>query len=69
VAVSLHTARKLAAAAEVEAKKSGRPVFVVMVDVGGNLVLLRRLDNTQIGSIEVAEGKATNANNFVRPTI
>ena len=31
-------------------------------------MLLEKMDNTQIGSIEVAIGKAKTANNFKRPT-
>jgi uncharacterized protein GlcG (DUF336 family) len=38
------------------------------VDAGGHLVLLRRLDNTQLGSVAVAEEKAKSAVLFRRPT-
>jgi glc operon protein GlcG len=66
--VSLETAKKLAAAAETFATGKKWPVVIVIVDTGGNLVLLQKIDNTQVGSIEVAIGKARTANNFKRPT-
>jgi uncharacterized protein GlcG (DUF336 family) len=43
-------------------------VVIAIVDKGGNLVLLQKLDNTQIGSIDLAIGKTKTANNFKRPT-
>ena len=39
-----------------------------MVDDGGNLLSLQRLDETQLGSIEVAIQKAQTAVNFKRPS-
>lgn len=41
---------------------------VAIVDTGGNLIAFKRMDNTQVGSIAVAMGKAKTANNFKRPT-
>lgn len=66
--VNLETAKKIAAASEAYAKDKKWPVVIVIVDTGGNLVLLHKIDNTQIGSIDVAIGKARTANNFKRPT-
>lgn len=66
--VSFETAKKIAAAAEAYAKEKKWPVVIVIVDSGSNLVLVHKLDNTQIGSIDVAIGKAKTANNFKRPT-
>jgi glc operon protein GlcG len=66
--LTLEVAKKLAAAAEEEASKNKWPVVIVIVDDGGNLVYLQRLDETQIGSIEVAIQKAKTAVNFKRPT-
>jgi glc operon protein GlcG len=66
--VSLETAKKIAAASEAYATEKKWPVVIVIVDTGGNLVLVHKIDNTQIGSIEVATGKARTANNFKRPT-
>jgi glc operon protein GlcG len=43
-------------------------MVVAVVDDGGNLIYLERMDGTQIGSIEVAVAKAQSANNYKRPT-
>ena len=67
-ALSLEVAKKLAAAAEEEAVKNKWSVAIVIVDDGGHLVYLQRIDETQIGSIEVAIQKAKSAVNYKRPT-
>src|SRR5712691_6086813 len=67
-ALSLELAKKIAARAEAEAKKNNWTMVVAVVDDGGNLIYLERMDGTQIGSIEVAVAKARSANNFKRPT-
>jgi glc operon protein GlcG len=67
-AVTLELAKKIAAAAEVEAKKNNWNVVIAVVDDGANLVYLERMDNTQIGSLEVAIRKAHTAISFKRPT-
>ena len=66
--ISLENAKKIIAAGEAYAVSKQYTVIIVIVDTGGNLVALEKLDNTQIGSIEVAIGKAKTANNFKRPT-
>lgn len=66
--IGLEQAKKAVAAAEAEAIKHDWPVVIAVVDCGGNLVLLHRLDNTQLGSVEVAQAKARTANNFRRPS-
>ena len=66
--INLETAKKIAVAAEAFAVKNQWTVVIAMVDTGGNLVLLQRMDNTQIGSVDVAIGKARTANNFKRPS-
>jgi uncharacterized protein GlcG (DUF336 family) len=66
--INLETAKKIAAAGEAFAVKNQWTVVIAIVDTGGNLVLLQRMDNTQIGSVDVALGKARTANNFKRPT-
>lgn len=66
--INLEMAKKIAAAAEAFALKNQWTVVIAIVDTGGNLVLLQRLDNTQIGSVDVAIGKARTSNNFKRPT-
>lgn len=67
-AISLEAAKKVLNAAETFAKNKQWPVAIAIVDTGGNLVLFAKLDNTQIGSIDVAMNKARTANNFKRPT-
>lgn len=66
--ISLEDAKKMMSAAEALAKSKQWPVAIAIVDTGGNLVLVEKLDNTQIASIEIAIGKAKTANNFKRPT-
>lgn len=66
--LTLAGAKKLAAAAAEEAAKNKWNVVIAIVDDGGSLIYLERLDETQIGSIEVAIQKAQSAVNFKRPT-
>jgi glc operon protein GlcG len=66
--LTLEAAKKLAAIAEAEATKNKWTMVIAVVDDGGNLVYLQRMDNTQIGSIEVAMKKARSAISFKRPT-
>src|SRR6266571_1783795 len=58
----------LAHPAEAEAKKRGATVVIVVVDDGGHLLLLERLDDTQVASVEVGIGKARTAAIFRRPS-
>jgi glc operon protein GlcG len=67
-AISLEQAKKVMAGAEAEAKKNNWPVVIAILDSGGQLVMLQRLDNTQWGSVEVAKDKARSAVAFRRPT-
>jgi uncharacterized protein GlcG (DUF336 family) len=64
----LEAARRLAAAARAEAAANGWRVAVAIVDAGGDVVVLERMDGTQVGSVEVARGKARCAVRFKRPT-
>lgn len=66
--VNLATAKQLAAAAEAEAIKRGATVVIAVVDDGGHLILLERLDDTQVASVDVAIGKARTAAIFRRPS-
>jgi glc operon protein GlcG len=66
--ISLDQAKKAMAAAEAEARKNNWPVTIAIVDSGGNLVMMQRLDNTQFGSNEVARQKAHTAVAFKRPS-
>jgi uncharacterized protein GlcG (DUF336 family) len=66
--LSLAAAKKMAAAAEAEAAKNNWTMVISVLDDGGNLILLERMDGTQLGSIEVSQGKARTALQFKRPT-
>ena len=66
--ITLDQAKKVLAGAEAEAKKNNWNVVISVVDPGGQLVTMSRLDNTQFGSIEVAREKAYSAVAFRRPT-
>ena len=68
IMLTLDDAKKVAAGAEAEAKRNEWPVVIVIVDDGGHLLYLQRLDNTQFGSINVAIEKARAAIAFRRPT-
>jgi len=67
-AISVETARKIAAVAVAEGKKNGWNVAVAIVDPAGELVFFERIDNTQAGSIAVSQDKARTAARFKRPT-
>ncbi len=66
--IRLEQAEKVMAGAIQESIKNNWTMAIAIVDTGGNLVLFEKMDNTQIGSIEVAISKATTANNFKRPS-
>ena len=67
-ALTLDAAKKMAAGAEAEAMKNKWNVVIAIVDDGGHLIYLQRMDGTQTGSIDVAIGKARTAMAFKRPT-
>jgi uncharacterized protein GlcG (DUF336 family) len=60
-AVSLENAKKAAAPALAEAVKNNWAMAVAIVDPSGNLVYYEKMDNTQIGSANVAVEKARSA--------
>lgn len=66
--ITLDTAKKMAAAAEAEARKNDWNVAMAILDAGANLIFFQRMDDTQLGSINVAIGKAKTAAQFKRPT-
>jgi glc operon protein GlcG len=66
--ITLEQARQVMAGAEAEARKNGWDVVIAILDSGGNLVMLHRLDGAQFGSIEVAREKAHSAVAFRRST-
>jgi uncharacterized protein GlcG (DUF336 family)/quercetin dioxygenase-like cupin family protein len=67
-ALTLEAADRVAAAAEAEAKKRNATVVIVVVDDGGYPLVLKRLNDTQVASVEVGIGKARTAAIFRRPS-
>jgi len=67
-ALNLAVAKTIAAAAESEAAKNKFTMVICILDDGGNLMYLEKMDDTQIGSIDVAQAKAHSAIAFKRPT-
>jgi glc operon protein GlcG len=66
--VSLENAKKAAAAALAEARRGNWNMAVAVVDTGGILVYYEKMDNTQIGSADIAIEKARTAVRFKRPS-
>jgi glc operon protein GlcG len=66
--ISLENAKKAAAAAIAEAKKNNWTMALAVVDPNGTLVYYEKLDNTQIGSAQVAISKARTSAIFKRPS-
>lgn len=67
-ALTLEGAKKIAAAAEAKAKADGARVVIAVVDDGGSLLLLERLDDAQVASVTVGIDKARTAAIFRRPS-
>jgi uncharacterized protein GlcG (DUF336 family) len=67
-AISLEQANRVIAAAAAEADKHAWPVAIAVVDAAGYLVAFQRLENTQLGSVELAMQKAKTAALYRRPT-
>jgi glc operon protein GlcG len=67
--IGLADAKKAATAAVAEvAKIDSAPDAIAIVDHGGFLIYFERMDNTQLGSVEIAIEKARSAALFRRPT-
>jgi uncharacterized protein GlcG (DUF336 family) len=66
--IATEAAKRAAAGALAEARKNGWTVFAAVVDTGGTLVYLERIDGAQNGSSETAIGKARTAAAFKRPS-
>ncbi len=66
--LTLSAAKRAVEAAEKEAVRRGATVVIAVVDDGGQLILLERLDDTQVASVEVGIGKARTAAIFRRPS-
>src|SRR4030095_9252677 len=66
--LTLEGAKRVGAAAESEARKRGATVVIVVVDDGGHVLYLERLNDTQVASVDVGIGKARTAAIFRRPS-
>ena len=66
--ISLENAKKVAAPALAEAAKNNWTVAVAIVGPAGNLIYDQKMDNTQLGSADVAIEKARTSALFKRPT-
>jgi uncharacterized protein GlcG (DUF336 family) len=68
ISISPDNAKKIAAAAIAEARKNNWAMAVAVVDTAGILVYFERMQDTQLGSVQVAQEKAKSAALFRRPT-
>ena len=66
--LTLQVANQLADAAQAEAEKRNATVVITVVDDGGYPIVLRRLDNTQVASVQVSIDKARTAAIYRRPS-
>jgi glc operon protein GlcG len=66
--LTLEAAENVANAAVAEAKKRNATVVIAVVDDGGYPVVVKRLDDTQVASVDVGLGKARTAAIFRRPS-
>ena len=66
--VTLEQAKLVLAAGEAEAIKQGWAVAIAIVDTSANLVAFWKRDDTQSGSVMVAQDKARTAALYRRPT-
>jgi uncharacterized protein GlcG (DUF336 family) len=66
--LTLEDALRITAAARRAATENNWNVVIAVVDDGGHLISLERMDGTQKGSVRVAEQKARTAIMFKRPT-
>lgn len=66
--LGLDAAKKMAAACENMARKEGWNMIIAVVDDGGHLKHLSRMDDAFLASIEIARLKATTSAGFPRST-
>ena len=69
MSIGLEDAKKAAAAAVAAVGPAGsNPDVIAIVDTGGHLIYLERMDNAQLASVRIAIDKARAAVLFRRPT-
>jgi uncharacterized protein GlcG (DUF336 family) len=66
--ITLDQAKRVMAAAELEAAKNSWTVAVTILDSGGNMVMFHKIDNAQLSAVPVSQGKARTALQFKRPS-
>src|SRR5690606_5344028 len=66
--LNLEDVKSMVKAAEERAKKDNWNVVIAIVDAGGHLVYLQKMDSVQLASREVAQKKARAAALYRRPT-
>ena len=66
--INAETAKKLAAPAIAEARKNNWNMAIAIVDTAGDLVYFEKMDDTQAGSVQIAQSKARSAARFKRAT-
>lgn len=66
--LDLDRAREIADRARARAKEISVPVVITVVDRGGEVILVERMDGSLMGSIDVSYAKAYTANAFKMPT-
>jgi glc operon protein GlcG len=64
--ITLDQAKRVMAAAELEAAKNSWQVAITILDSGGNLVMFHKVDNAQLSAATTSEGKARTALEFKR---
>jgi glc operon protein GlcG len=66
--ITITQAKQVADAALSPARANGWTVVIAIADPGGHLVYLEKMDQTQVGSVEIAISKARSAALFKRST-
>jgi glc operon protein GlcG len=66
--ITLDQAKRVMAAAELQAAENTWQVAITILDSGGNLVMFHKVDNAQLSAVTVSEGKARTALEFKRPS-
>lgn len=66
--LTLEDAARMVDAAQARAKQDNWNVAIVVVDAGGQMIYLRKMDGTQTASIEIAIKKARTSVFYKRPT-
>jgi uncharacterized protein GlcG (DUF336 family) len=66
--LTLEAARGMVTAAEKEAAKNHWAMVIAIVDDGGNLLILERMNNAHLASIEIAQKKARTSAIFNAPS-